>query len=162
VYENNANNGSRRLREMILSVLPTWFVEGGKAIAMNKVVEGDGRPFAVRLEEALSAWSKKGVSRSQLEEQRGRAVEEWTAHDLAQLEILHGSIVQGEMVLSDVFPPQGATLDDIKAQGSPAGTVRRRARYEPKPEQGAAEEKTAEETAQPQGWPEVAQPGSAS
>ena len=46
IYENNANNAARRLREAIFAVLPTWFVEEAKDICNQTLNDGGGEAAA--------------------------------------------------------------------------------------------------------------------
>jgi hypothetical protein len=49
IYENNANNGARRLREAIFAILPAWFKEEAKELC-SKTLEGGGdKPLAQRI-----------------------------------------------------------------------------------------------------------------
>src|SRR5579859_322226 len=58
IYENNANNGARRLREAIFSVLPTWYAEQAKELCQQTNEHGGGRPLAVRVAEAVRVFEK--------------------------------------------------------------------------------------------------------
>lgn len=162
VYENNTNNGARRLREMIFSVLPSWYVEVAKNAAMNSVVEGDGRPLAVRAADAVKHYEGNGVTRQQLEDRQQRPTNEWTPHDLAALEILYGSLSRGEITKDEAFPQRLVTEDDIRAQGVSAGATRRPPRYGPVADPPAEEAMPAgvvEDDADGRTWPAVAKPG---
>lgn len=137
VYEKNTNDGNRRVREMIFSVLPDWYVDEAIDLCTATLKNGGGVPLAKRVEQALAAYQSRGVTRDQLEQKRARTVDQWTDMDLAQLEILYRSLELGELTADEAFPPTRVTAEDL------TGPVR-------------AQQLPAED-----GWPQVAQPGSA-
>ncbi|WP_328846156.1 hypothetical protein [Streptomyces sp. NBC_00258] len=120
VYENNSNNGARRLREMIFSVLPDWFREQAKTIATNTVENGQGdKPLAQRTADCIAHFEALGVTVEQLEENRsGRASGKWTNLDLGQLSIISESIRRGEVTVDEEFPQQRVTAAEITRQAS--------------------------------------------
>jgi hypothetical protein len=149
VYENNSNNGARRLREMIFSVLPDWFREQAKGIAQHTVDHGQGdTPLAQRAAEAIAAFEGIGVTVEQLEENRaGRKSEKWTNLDLGQLHIIFESIRRNETTVDEEFPEQRVTVAEITRQHSeqpPASTPE-----QPTP---ASDGNSS--------WPDARQPGS--
>lgn len=109
VYENNANQGARRLREAIFSVLPTWFTEEAKDICVATVKDGGGKTVAQRVADITKAFGDLGVSVEQLEVKVGRPVAQWNEHDLAALTVVGASLRRGEVSRDDEFPaPQPA------------------------------------------------------
>jgi len=116
IYENNANQGSRRLREQILGVLPAWFVAEGLDICRATLHAGDKRPFAERQQAAVDAFEKVGVDQARLEQKLGRPVSRWTIYDLTQLRITLREIETGAVMVDDAFPPMRVTASEIKAQ----------------------------------------------
>ncbi|MEU9597183.1 hypothetical protein AB0E06_10260 [Streptomyces sp. NPDC048109] len=149
VYENNSNNGARRLREMIFSVLPDWFREQAKTIATNTLEKGQGdKPLAQRTADCIAHFEGLGVTVEQLEENRsGRPSGKWTNLDLGQLSIISESIRRGETTIEEEFPQQRVTAAEITRQHADAT-----------PTQPTTEEQApAEGTGQ---WPAARQPGS--
>ncbi|MET8826029.1 hypothetical protein ABZX40_13230 [Streptomyces sp. NPDC004610] len=147
VYENNTNNGARRLREMIFTVLPDWYREEAKEVANRTLQEGPGdKPLAQRIADAVTAFENLGVSVVQLEENRGRPTERWLNLDVAQLQIVYGSVTRGEVSLEEEFPQQRVTVGEIRQQYT----------------EQSAQRTTAETTSSegPVEWPPAAQPGS--
>jgi hypothetical protein len=145
VYENNSNNGARRLREMIFSVLPDWFREQAKEIATNTIERGQGdKPLAQRVADCIAHFEGLGVTVEQLEENRsGRPSGKWTNLDLGQLSIISESIRRGEITVDEEFPQQRVTVAEITRQHS-----------EQRPaEQGASGDGNSS-------WPDARQPGS--
>lgn len=121
VYENNANNGARRLREAIFAVLPAWFVNEAIARCEDTLTKGDSTMSkAQRAANAIGMFSNIGVTRAQLETKVGRPSKEWTPADLAQLGTIFKSIQAGEVTVADEFPkPQRVTADEVRQQQQP-------------------------------------------
>ncbi|MFF7313378.1 hypothetical protein [Streptomyces sp. NPDC008137] len=150
VYENNTNNGARRLREMIFSVLPDWYREQAKEVANYTLENGQGdRPRSQRIADAIATFERIGVTVEQLEENRaGRKSDKWTNLDLAQLQIIFQSIERGEVTLEEEFPEQRVTVAEITRQHAeqpPASTP------QPEPGPAAGDDNSS--------WPEARKPG---
>ncbi len=126
VYEKNANEGNRRMREMIFSVLPDWYVEEAQDICQATLKHGGGIPLAQRTAQALEAYQARGITRDQLEQKRARSVAQWTDMDLAQLEILYQSLERGELTVVEAFPPARVTAADLV--GEPAAVPQKTAK----------------------------------
>lgn len=125
VYENNANNGARRLRQAIFSVLPPWYVEEAKALCTATLEHGAGdKPLAQRVADAVALFDGLGVKPDQLEQRLGRDRDRWTGHDLAQLRVTYNSLRNGEITVDEEFPPQRVSADEItqRATAPPAAT----------------------------------------
>jgi hypothetical protein len=120
VYENNANNGARRLREAIFSILPPWFTEEAKDLCSKTLTDGGGKPLDVRVADAIKAYGMIGVSADQLEVRLDRKREKWTEHDIAQLTVIFKSLQRGEIRIEDEFPSERVSADDILPQKAPA------------------------------------------
>ena len=119
VYENNANQGGRRVRQMIFAVLPVWFVQEAEDRCRATIERGDGRPLEERIESAVDRFAELGVGVDRLELKVGRQRAQWNARDLADLTVVHGSIRRGEVSIDDEFPPQRITVDEITAPAPP-------------------------------------------
>lgn len=117
IYENNANQGARRLREAIFSILPAWFTEEAKAICTETLSDGGGKSMAQQVADAVKAFDGLGISAARLERRFG-AKSGWQAHDLAQLRVIHASIKQGTVTAEDEFPTV-VTADEIAGQPIP-------------------------------------------
>ncbi|MBD2831642.1 hypothetical protein ID871_09150 [Streptomyces pratensis] len=136
IYENNANNGARRVREAIFAILPPWFVEEAKELCAKTIRDGGGKPLNIRVADAIKAFEGIGVTADRIEMKLTRPSGKWTEHDVAQLLVIFQSIQRGEVTVDEEFPEPRVTVDEITA---PAAT--------PKTEQGGT-------------WPAAAQPGS--
>jgi hypothetical protein len=108
IYENNANNGARRLREMILRVLPPWLRVEAEDMCRTTLEKGESeltRPQ--KIARCLELYAREGVSKERLEAKQGKA-EGWTEVDLANLGIILRSIRNGETNAEDEFPSTNA------------------------------------------------------
>jgi hypothetical protein len=116
IYENNANNGARRVREAIFAILPPWFVERAKELCNETIAAGrQGQTLPQRIDEAIKAFAGGGVTQDQLEHKQGKLTAAWTAHDVAQLEVLFKSLRRGEVTRDEAFPTaeQPVTVPEI-------------------------------------------------
>lgn len=131
IYENNANAGARRLREMIFRVLPPYLIERAKDRCMETLKSGGGKPLAQQRADVLGAFEKLGVSRARIEAKAGPS-DGWTEIDIANLRVSYASIRRGEVSIAEEFPDAAVvTADALKAQAAastntpaspPAGT----------------------------------------
>lgn len=168
IYENNANMGARRLREMIFAVLPVWFREEAAALCRKTLEDGGGKPLVQRIADCVGAYETIGVTRAQLAAKVGRQVDAFTAEDVATLGVVFKSIKRGEVQRDDEFPreelaaPAGADGFEAASAGQAAPAVRgssaevaaaREAEGKtvapPAAEQASAEEKPADPPPQP-------------
>jgi hypothetical protein len=139
IYENNANNGARRVREAIFAILPPWFVEEAKQICTKTLSDGGGKPLPQRIADAIRAFEGIGVTQDRIETKFSRPSGKWTEHDVAQLLVAFQSIQRGEVTADEEFPLPRVTVDEITKQAAtpPAPAT-----------EGASE------------WPSAAAPGS--
>lgn len=121
IYENNANNGARRLREAIFSVLPGWFIEEAQVLCRETLNGGGSVPLPQRVANSVAAFEKIGVTREQLEAKIGRPSGEWTEHDVTELGITYSSLKAGEVSRDEEFPQKRVTAAEVdKTTDSPA------------------------------------------
>lgn len=113
IYENNANQGARRLREAIFSILPKWFTEEAETICHGTLAKGDGKPLEDRIAGAIKAFDTMGVDQKRLETKLGRDAEKWSAYDIAQLMTTHRSLQRNEVTIEDEFPQARVTAAEI-------------------------------------------------
>ena len=153
IYENNANNGARRVREAIFAVLPPWFVQEAQDVCARTLREGGGKPLPQRIAEAVDAFAGIGVKTDQLERRVGRSKARWDEHDVAQLGVIFNSIRRGEISVDAEFPRARVTAAEITGETG-----------DTKPEQDPSNGADLYEGADPEQdpeWPEVTQPGTA-
>jgi hypothetical protein len=123
IYENNANNGARRLREAIFSVLPAWYSARAQTLCQQTIENGGGRPLAQRIADALKAFERYRVSPGRIAAKFGYAgVDELTAADVAQLGVIYDSLKQGTVTVDDEFPAEAARIapDELAKPAKPA------------------------------------------
>jgi hypothetical protein len=116
IYENNANNGARRLREAIFTVLPVWFRARAEKLCLETMEKGGGLPLAQRIADAVSAFEQLRVTPAQIAAKFGRAtVDDLTAAHVARLGVIYTSIRQGTVTVAEEFPEEAGriTVDDL-------------------------------------------------
>lgn len=123
IYENNANNASRRLREAIFAVLPAWYVETAKELCAKTLRDGGGKPLPQRISDAIDGFGVLGVSEAQLEEKTGSPSAKWTVHDVVQLGVIFKSLRNGEIRKDEEFPPAQVRVTASEILGQPAATA---------------------------------------
>ncbi|MFC5187106.1 hypothetical protein [Actinomadura harenae] len=115
IYENNANNGSRRLREAIFAVLPSWLIEDAKQTCSQTLEQGNGTSLEQRVAEAVDAFGQQGITAARLEAKVGKPRTKWTGADIARLEVVFRSLSRRETTIDDEFPVAPATAEEILA-----------------------------------------------
>ena len=120
IYESNANQGARRVRECIFAVLPPWFAAEAEDLCHRTIEDGGGVPLARRVADAVRLFDQAGISLDRIEAKVGAKSGQWSAHDVAQLGIIYRSIQAGETSADAEFPPRRVTTAEIVAQTSPA------------------------------------------
>lgn len=109
IYENNANMGARRLREMIFRSIPSHILSMAEDACRATLEKGEGtEPVAVRIAKTLKAFAEIGVSRERIETKLGISADAMTPVDLANLRISYQSIKRAEVTAEDEFPTVAA------------------------------------------------------
>lgn len=144
IYENNANNGARRLRECIFRVLPPYLKEQAKQACHETLRRGSGdKPLKVRIAEAIEAFKSKGISLERLEAKIGRSAN-WTDVDVANLQVSYRSINRQEVSADEEFPRIGSEQVEQDAKKL---IDSRKKKSEPEPEPARGDE---QESAKPE------------
>lgn len=120
VYENNANNGARRVREAIFSVLPFWFVEEAQEVCKRALSSGTPEEQRARAAKAIENFQAAGITIAQLEERVGRPRMKWSPEDVTDLGILYQSLCRKEITREEAFPPPRVTLAELDAHAAAA------------------------------------------
>jgi len=111
IYENNANNGARRLREAIFTVLPVWFRARAEQLCQETLEKGGDIPLAERIANAVTAFEGLRVTPAQIAAKFSRpTVEDLTAAHVAKLGVIYKSIQQGTVTVADEFPAEQARI----------------------------------------------------
>lgn len=111
VYEMVANQGARRKRACILSVLPGWYVDAA-VNACEKTLEAamnKGKSVEERRKDMVDAFAAFGVTEAQIGEKIGKEIGKLNAQDLVKLSKLYSAINDGFVKPVDVF---GKVKDD--------------------------------------------------
>lgn len=115
VYENNANLGARRQREMILGLLPQWFVDEAIDLCRAALKRGEGdKTLDQRITHAVTQFAEAfRVDRSRLERRVGAPIAAWSEQDVADIGIVFRSLQRGETTVAEQFPTSSVTVEDI-------------------------------------------------
>lgn len=125
IRENNQSAGSRVEREMILAMLPKWFVEAGIAQCYATLAGKTDEPIEDR-RRAQVEWFEANLSvdRGQLVGKLGVPYDRWLPADLAVLGVIGRSIKRGETTVEAEFgkrgnldAPTSVTGDDLAGAG---------------------------------------------
>jgi hypothetical protein len=124
IYENNANNGARRVRTAIFAILPKWFTDEAEEICRKTLAAGEsGVRLDQRVENMVTGYRAGGVTLKQLEQKVDKPKGAWDGDDLAELGILFQSLKRREITKDEAFPPERVTAEEIVGQrptGPPA------------------------------------------
>lgn len=105
IYEHLANMGSRRLREMIFSVIPRWLTDEAEDLCRRTLENGDGKtPFKERLATAITVSKTWNVTPAMIEKKFGCAITQLNSSHLAELRIIFRSFKNNELSLDEAFP----------------------------------------------------------
>jgi hypothetical protein len=129
IYENNANNAARRLREQIFAVLPSWFTERAKQLCHETLETGNGKPIEERRAACIATFAGLGITEKQLEKKLELQSLRWSGHEVAQLAVIFGALQRGEISKDVEFPPDATAITTADIAGA-----------EPKPAPAAAPE----------------------
>jgi hypothetical protein len=110
IYENNANNGARRLREAIFSVMPIWYTAEAVELCRATLSGISGAELETRIERAVRAYDRLGVTIDQLEAKVGRRRPQWTGQEFATLDVLFSSLRRNELTVEEAFPREDRRL----------------------------------------------------
>lgn len=122
IYENNTNNGARRLRECILGVIPTVAVKFAEDTVERLLANAfPPEKIAKFSAELVKKFDEMGVTKAMLIAERGgRGSVEWTKEDLAALNSHGRAIKAGTKTIVEIFgaPPakKGNTPTEVAAK----------------------------------------------
>ena len=113
IYENNANLGSRRMRETIFSVLPIDLRDEAQDLCRETLARGNGRPLSQRIADAIHGFENIGITQAQIETKLNRSADRWDEQDVADLGITFLSLQRKEITREDAFPQARVTTAEI-------------------------------------------------
>jgi hypothetical protein len=113
VYLNNQNIGARALRECIFATLPRDYVDRAQEICRETLQNGDGTPLLDRIAQMVEVFGRIGVTPARIEARLGRPRGQWTAVDVADMQVVIRSIAREETTADAEFPPERVTRDEI-------------------------------------------------
>lgn len=119
IYENNANQGARRLREQIFGVLPSWFTERAKQLCRETLAQGSGNPIEERRAACIAGFAELGITEKQLQKKLELTTIRWTGHEVAQLGLIFRAIKNGEISKDVEFPADNAVITTKDILGDP-------------------------------------------
>lgn len=119
IYENNANMGARRLREMIFDTLPGWFTEDAVQ-ACYATLAGDYDDLPQRRDKCVAGFGMLGITEKQLAQKLGSPARNWSPGDLATLTVIYRSLQRGEIRKEEEFGDAGLTAADVLGPAAPA------------------------------------------
>lgn len=104
IYEHVANQGARRLRACILSVIPGDVVDAAvhECEQTQRAQVGDPQAAGKKMVEAFQAY---GVTRKQIEQRLGHHLDSVSAAEILNLRKLYASIKDQMVSVGEVFPP---------------------------------------------------------
>lgn len=129
IYENAANMGARRVREMIFSMLPVWFREEALDLIADALKRTEpGKTLAQEAASAIAFFADRwAVTVGDLEAKLGRKSGQWVGGDLGTLRVIRGSLDRGETTVADEFgsrtAPDQVTAAEITQQAAGASTA---------------------------------------
>lgn len=103
IRENNQSAGSRNEREMLLSVLPSWYIEEGIARCYRTLAGDSTEPIEDRRRKCVDSFAEIEVPRALLVAKIGVPFDAWLPADLATLRVIRTSIKRGESTVNAEF-----------------------------------------------------------
>lgn len=105
IYENNTNNGARRLRECILGVIPTAAVKFAEDTVERLLANAFPKDKLIGFaNELVKKFGNLGITKAMIIAERGgKQITEWTKEDLAALNAHGRAIKMGTKTMIEVF-----------------------------------------------------------
>lgn len=121
IYELVANNGARRQRACILSLVPGDLVEKCVQRCEETLKKGSGEPLPARINKMLAAFAELGVTKEDLEGRLKHRIEATSETELVNLAKIFKSIRDGMAKVADFFDrgkPEPEAAEDLNAKFS--------------------------------------------
>lgn len=112
IYENNANDASRRLRVCLMAIIPKDIIDEALEIVQETLDKPpEKHEQEKRIDGMIAAFEKYGVSKFDIEKKMIKEVERFTNEDIINMLNIFNSIKDGIVAASDVF---GETTGRVK------------------------------------------------
>ena len=92
IYEKTANDGARRLRAVILEVLPSDVVEDFITECEKTLVGSNTKPLKDRVQDMLKLFEELGVTKEMIEQRVGTKTDNFIAKNIVDLGAVYNSI----------------------------------------------------------------------
>jgi hypothetical protein len=135
IYEITANQGSRRLRGCINSVLPSDLVKAAEEECKKTLDGNNDEPAADRVRKLIAAFAKLGVTVAMIEDRLGHSLDTVLPEELAEMRSIFTSIKQGLTTAGEWFgglKAEPTTAADV-LDGDPTDPPAPAAKPAPKP-----------------------------
>lgn len=120
VYEINANMGARRLRAMLLSIVPADVVDDAVAMCQKTLAGDNSTPLVDRIKKMIVAFGQLGVNADRLEKKLGRPLVEMTAAEFTEWSAIYRSVKEGVVSAEDFFTVGDASPNEAKKEKTAA------------------------------------------
>lgn len=137
IYEKTANDGARRLRAVILEVLPSDIVEDFLK-ACERTIEGSSdKPIKDRVRDMLKAFEEIGVTQEMVEKRIGTKTDNFIAKNIVDLGAVYNSIKNNFAPIEQYFEiPSKAEVQKEKTETKLKSKPDvKKNQYEPTPEE---------------------------
>jgi hypothetical protein len=103
IYENVANNGSRRLRACILEAIPGDITEKAVLKCKETLTKKTGEPLVDRIRKMVVSFSAQGVTQAHIEKRLKHSIDITTEEEMFDLITVFNSIKDNQAKRSDFF-----------------------------------------------------------
>lgn len=103
LYEHIMSQSMRRLRSVMLSVIPTDIIEDAVEQCQKTKVGQNGRPLREIIISLVNKFADVGVTKKEIEDRIGRSVDELIHTEIAELGNIYNSIKEGVVKKSQFF-----------------------------------------------------------
>jgi hypothetical protein len=102
-----------RVRDVILQMLPLWYIEQAKGLCLKTLEHGGGVPLPDRFAALVDQFASKNIDLGRLEYKLDRRFAEWDIQDAVQLGIIWRTLGRGESTFAAEFPPESTTVQEL-------------------------------------------------
>jgi hypothetical protein len=120
IYEMVANNGARRLRACILSIIPGDVVEAAVIECNKTLARGDGATTEDRIRNMIRVFSELGVTKEMLEQRLGHPIDQTVPDEIADLTTIYRTIKDNYASRQEFFGGKfAAPVSDLNDRFAP-------------------------------------------